>query len=172
MSAPTTTPTSIAQTLYGDLEHELSITRRMLERYPSGHTDWSPHPKSMSLGRLAAHVAEIPGYGTMLLTTDEADFAARPYEPKTFETADELLAEFDAKAAELRPFLAQVDEASLAKPWTLRMGEQVFFTQPKGPLMRQMLISHLIHHRAQLGVYYRLLDVPVPGTYGPSADEG
>jgi uncharacterized damage-inducible protein DinB len=172
MTAPSTTSTPIAQTLYGDLEHELAITRRMLERYPSGHTDWSPHAKSMSLGRLAAHVAEIPGYGTMLLTTEEADFAKRPYEPKTFETADDLLGVFDAKVAELRPLLSQMDEASLAKPWTLRMGEQVFFTQPKGPLMRRMLISHLIHHRAQLGVYYRLLDVPVPGTYGPSADEG
>lgn len=170
MTTPTGTP--VAQTLYGDMEQELAITRRMLERYPSGHTDWSPHPKSMSLGRLAAHVAEIPGYGTMLLTTDEADFAKQPYEPKTYETAEELLAVFDAKAAEMRPLLAQADEAALAKPWTLRMGEQVFFTTPKVGLVRQMVISHLIHHRAQLGVYYRLLDVPVPGTYGPSADEG
>jgi uncharacterized damage-inducible protein DinB len=170
-SASKTAEPSITDLMYGDLEHELAITRRLLERHPSGHHDWKPHEKSMTLGRLASHVAEIPKYGTMLITTDEADFSKNEYVAPNCETAAELLELFDTKVAELRSVMATVDSAALARPWTLRMGEKVFFTQPKAPLIRQMMINHMVHHRAQLGVYYRMLGVPLPGTYGPSADE-
>lgn len=143
----------------------------MLERFPTGHNDWRPHEKSMTLGRLAAHVAELPGFGTMIINTDGMDFSKREYVAKIYDTADELLAVFDEKVEALRPVLAAADSATLASLWTLRNGEQIFFTRPKGELVRGMMINHLVHHRAQLGVYYRMLGVPVPGSYGPSADE-
>jgi uncharacterized damage-inducible protein DinB len=166
-----TTPSSAADSIYTDLDHELATTRRMLERFPSGHNDWKPHEKSTNLGMLAAHVAEIPQYGTMIITSDELDFAKMDHTPRIYNTADELLAVFDAKVKELRPALATVDEADLATPWTLRNGEQVLVTRPKGHLVRHMMLNHLVHHRAQLGVYYRMLGVPLPSSYGPSADE-
>lgn len=160
-----------ADVLYTDLENELRTTRRMLERFPEGKNDWRPHEKSMTLGRLAAHVAEIPGYGSMIISTPEMDFSKRAYTPAIYNTAEELLAVFDQKVGELRPMLDSFDSDAVSTPWSLRNGEQVFFTRPKGDLVRLMMLNHLIHHRAQLGVYYRMLDVPLPGSYGPSADE-
>ena len=167
----TQSPRSPADELYTDLDEELATTRRMLERFPSGKNDWRPHEKSMTLGRLAAHVAELPQFGTMIVTSDELDFAKGGFTPTTYNTAEELLTVFDEKVKALRPALAAADSARLASPWTLRKGEQVFFSKPKAHLVRHMMINHLVHHRAQLGVYYRMLGVPVPGSYGPSADE-
>ncbi|HEX5438320.1 MAG TPA: DinB family protein [Gemmatimonadaceae bacterium] len=179
MTQPTSTPSSArapessspAKLLYSDLEIELDVTRRFLERYPDGKGDWMPHEKSMKLGRLATHVADIPRYGKMLLETDEMDFATNRPPLTPVDSAQELLAIFDARAAETRATLAATDYASLERPWTMRNGEQVILSAPKGALVRRMMINHLVHHRAQLGVYYRLLGVPVPGSYGPSADE-
>jgi uncharacterized damage-inducible protein DinB len=168
MTTPNDKPADI---LYTDLENELRTTRRMLERFPEGKNDWRPHEKSMTLGRLAAHVAEIPGYGTMIIATDEMDFGKGNHAPATYNSAQELLAVFDQKVGELRPMLASFDSNAVSSPWSLRNGEQVFFTRPKGDLVRHMMINHLVHHRAQLGVYYRMLDIPLPGSYGPSADE-
>lgn len=162
---------SPAQTLYGDLDQELAITRRMLERYPSGKADWRPHEKSMTIGCLAAHLAAVPGYGTMLLTTDGADFAAHSPDAHSLDSAAELLALFDANAADARARIGDADDAALARTWTARRGDQVLFAAPRRDLIRRMVLSHMIHHRAQLGTYYRLLDIPVPSTYGPSADE-
>lgn len=162
---------SPAQTLYGDLDDEIAITRRMLERYPSGKAEWRPHEKSMTIGRLAAHLAAVPGYATMLLTTDGADFGAPSSAPKSLDSAAELLALYDANAAEARARIAEADDDALARTWTARHGEHVVFAAPKRDLIRRMVLSHMIHHRAQLGTYYRLLDIPVPSTYGPSADE-
>ena len=160
------------EVLYTDLDHELKTTRRMLERYPSGREDWKPHEKSASLGSLASHVADIPSFGNMILTTDELDFASRPPSPpKPRGTAAELVTAFDGHVAKLRDSLAAMDADRAESKWTLRQGEKVFFSEPKSDLVRHMMINHLIHHRAQLGVYYRMLDVPVPGSYGPSADE-
>ncbi len=160
-----------ADILYTDLDNELKTTRRMLERFPAGNNDWRPHEKSMTLGRLAAHVAELPQFGTMIVTTDGMDFATSGYKPATYDTAEELLTVFDEKVKALRPVLAAADSDALASSWTLRNGEQVFFTRPKGELVRHMMINHLVHHRAQLGVYYRMLGVALPSSYGPSADE-
>ena len=166
-----TTGSKPVDILYTDLDNELRTTRRMLERFPEGHNDWRPHEKSMTLGRLAAHVAEIPGYGTMIISTPEMDISKGSHTPTTYDSAAELLAVFDQKVAELRTLLASFDADAVSSSWTLRNGEQVFFTRPKGDLVRHMMLNHLIHHRAQLGVYYRMLDVPLPGSYGPSADE-
>ena len=160
-----------AAVLYPDLDNELATTRRTLARFPAGKNDWKPHEKSTSLGQLAVHLATLPQFGQRIVEHDEFDFAKTPYSPPPFETAADLLAIFDEAVAAMRPLLAAVDGESLARTWTLRAGDQVFIAAPKAILIRGLMINHIIHHRAQLGVYYRLLDIPVPGLYGPSADE-
>lgn len=142
----------------------------MLERFPSEHDDWRPHEKSTPLARLATHIADIPNRGTAILETDEMDLSQRQPLPP-LGSATELLALFDASIEKLRPAIAAADFATLQRPWTVRHGERVILAAPKGALLRTLMISHLIHHRAQLGVYYRMLGVPLPGLYGPSADE-
>ena len=161
---------SAAGILYNDLDDELAATRKTLERFPDGKGDWRPHEKSRTIGELAAHVAQLPGLGLMILQTDELDAATRPPLPQV-NSAAEVLALFESVAGRLRQAVAAADFAALERPWTLRRGDKVFLSRPKRALMRTMLINHLIHHRAQLGVYYRLLGVPVPGIYGPTADE-
>jgi hypothetical protein len=168
MTAPALAPASV---LFPDLDQELAITRRTLERFPEGKDGWKPHERSTSLGQLAVHLAMLPGFGQMIIESDELDFAARPYVPRPFKTAADLVAIFDEAVAGMRPLVAAADGDALARGWTMRAGEQVFLSAPKGALIRQLMISHIIHHRAQLGVYYRLLGVAVPSVYGPSADE-
>jgi uncharacterized damage-inducible protein DinB len=155
----------------GDLETEIATTRRVLERVPEEHFDWKPHPKSMSLGGLATHIATIPFYGTAIMQGQEFDVAA-PLPPNPVATTrDEILQRFEETVAAFRPLLEGADDLSLREPWTLRAGERVVFTQPRIGVLRGMVVSHLVHHRGQLSVYLRLLDVPVPSIYGPSADE-
>jgi uncharacterized damage-inducible protein DinB len=157
---------------FGDLEQELATTRRVLERVPEDRLDWTPHPKSMSLGKLAMHVATLPFYGETLVQSDEFDFATTSSPNIEGVTSRaELLETFETRVAALREALARTEDTALGEPWTLRNGEHVIFTLPRLAVMRGMMISHMIHHRAQLGVYLRLLDVPVPSMYGPSADE-
>jgi uncharacterized damage-inducible protein DinB len=158
------------QFLYGDFEGELASTRRVLERYPEGKVDWRPHDKSMALGALATHLAELPGLGAMLLELDEVDIAARERKPPA-ENASELMKIFDATSAKLRGALGKAKLADLEKNWTLKFGDKVLLSGTRRELMRGLHMNHMIHHRAQLGVYYRLLGIPVPSTYGPSADE-
>jgi len=160
-----------AQLLYDDLDTELALTRAFLQRYPDGRGDWRPHEKSMTLTRLATHVAELPNLGAAMLEADELDFAKRPYAPHLLDTAAELVAVFDTKADAARRAIGSADFAALARNWTLRQGDRVILSAPKKGLVRRLLISHLVHHRAQLGVYYRMLDVALPPSYGPSADE-
>ena len=153
-----------------DLNRELAVTRRFLERYPAGKADWQPHEKSRPLSALATHIAGIPNQGTAILTTAEMDIAARqPQPPK--DSAAELLEIFDAAVAGLKAAVSAGDAAKLSEKWTMRAGPRVLISEPRGLLLRLMVVNHLVHHRAQLGVYYRLLNVPVPGSYGPSADE-
>jgi uncharacterized damage-inducible protein DinB len=157
--------------LFEDFDAELTSTRRVLERFPDGKGDWRPHAKSRTLAELATHVTDIPGLGATILETDELDALKRP--PRTTAaSAAELLERLDANAMRLRAALAAADEARLAGEWTMRAGDHVFVKRPRRSLLRVMFASHMVHHRAQLGVYLRLLDVPVPGVYGPSADEG
>jgi uncharacterized damage-inducible protein DinB len=160
-----------AQLLFNDVPQELAATRRVLERVPDGHHEWQPHPKSMALGRLANHVAELPNFVTTILGSDELDWAKSEYKPSTVTTTAERLAAFDNCAAAMQTALDGVDWPALAKRWTMRAGDQVILDGQKGVLIRTVCISHIVHHRAQLGVYLRLLGAVVPGTYGPSADE-
>ena len=156
--------------LYEDLDREMASTRRVLERFPDGRGDWRPHEKSRPLAELAGHVAGIPGLGTLILERDELDRSGRPPAP-TPGTAAELLALFDGNVAKLHAALAKMDADALERTWTMRMGGRVLVEGKKRVLLRVMVLSHVVHHRAQLGVYYRLLNIPVPSVYGPTADE-
>ena len=166
-----TTQLPAAQLLYADFDHEFSTTRRFLERFPVGKGAWRPHEKSRPLGALATHVAAIPDRGRVILETEELDVGTLRPRPE-LESGEELVGFFDTNVAGLRAALASADLAALERLWTFRAGGQVLVQLPKRQLLRTMMMSHLIHHRAQLGVYYRLLGVPVPGAYGPTADEG
>jgi uncharacterized damage-inducible protein DinB len=155
----------------GDLDQELRSTRRMLERLPEHRFDWRPHERSWTLGELATHVANLVGWQTQILATDRFDLATDVTRSGAFESSAALLARFDENVAALRAALAGAPDDALGAPWTLQRGEQVLFTLPRLAALRSMGLNHLIHHRGQLSVYLRLLDVPVPGLYGPSADE-
>lgn len=161
---------SAAELLFPDFTAEHAATRRLLERVPAGQGEWRPHERSRTLAQLATHVAELPNRGVSILTTDELDAATRaPLVP--LSTAAELLAMHDANVARLDAALVHADLAMLSADWVLRRGDQVLIRGPRRVLLRTVMMSHLIHHRAQLGVYFRLLGVPVPGMYGPSADD-
>ena len=161
---------ALARTALGDLEHEIASTRRLLEAVPDAHLDWRPHAKSWTLGELATHVANLLRWPTMTLADDGFDLAGSPRNPPA-SSRDELLRTLDGHAERLRAALATADDAHLMGAWTLRNGAHEIFSMPRLAVMRGFGISHLIHHRGQLTVYLRLLDVPVPGLYGPSADE-
>ncbi len=156
--------------IIGDANDELASTRRVLERFPDGKGDWRPDNKSRTLGQLAVHVASQPGLGTSIVTTSSLDAAARPPLP-TIDTAREMVELFDARAGEFHQAVAAADDKMLDETWSLGAGGRVYIELPKRRALRTMFLNHLIHHRAQIGVYYRLLGVPVPGLYGPTADE-
>jgi len=166
--------TMIMNTLIPYFQHQLldeSIaTRKMLERVPSDKLDWQPHPKSMSMVRLATHVAELPNWIPMITDEDELDFSKGNYAPQPINSNKELMDYYEKNLKDGEAALERVSEAELDKPWTMRNGAEVYFTSPKKEVIR-MAISQTIHHRAQLGVYLRLLNIPIPGPYGPSADE-
>jgi uncharacterized damage-inducible protein DinB len=156
--------------LYSDFEAEHAATRGLLERFPDSRHDWRPHEHSRTIAELATHVADIPTRAVSILTTSEMEAGARkPVVPLT--TAAELLAAHDANVAAQKAALANADPAALSSEWRVRRGDQIMIRGPRYRLLRTLMMSHLVHHRAQLGVYYRLLGVPVPGMYGPSADD-
>ena len=152
------------------LEEEAITTRKMLSRVPTEQFAWKPHEKSMEMKRLAIHIAELPTWIPMTLDTDELDFAKSEYKQEPIESTGELMEYFEKCLIKGREALKSGKEADLEKPWTLRNGEQVYSTSPKRDVIR-MSLSQIIHHRAQLGVFLRLLNIPIPGSYGPSADE-
>jgi uncharacterized damage-inducible protein DinB len=170
-ASPVPTSATPAELLFGDLATELATTRRVLERVPDGRVDWHPHEKSMSLGRLATHLAELPRFTRMLLETEELDWATSDYTPRTLETTAERLALFDVESAAMRAAVEAMTWEAVGSRWMMRAGDHVILAGPRGQLLRTIGMSHMVHHRAQLGVYLRLLGVPVPGVYGPSADE-
>jgi len=153
-----------------ELEQEAQTTRKMLSRIPDDKYDWQPHPKSMTIKRLAAHIAELPGWITMALTTDELDFANNPYESFQATNTAGLLEYFEKTYEDGKAHLEKAKEAQLSEDWTLRNGDEIYSTESKAEVIR-MSFNQIVHHRAQLGVCLRLLDVPIPGSYGPSADE-
>jgi CTP:molybdopterin cytidylyltransferase MocA/uncharacterized damage-inducible protein DinB len=163
---------SLVHTALADLDHEMANTRKMLERIPEGHLDFTPHEKSWPLGKLANHLTDFGMWGEMTITTSELDFEQpMPPRPPTPTTAAGFVAQFDAGLEAFRTALATVTDEQLMETWTMRSGAHVIMAMPKLGVLRGMVISHMIHHRAQLTMYYRLLNVPVPGLYGPSADE-
>lgn len=153
-----------------ELEHESATTRKMLERIPDDRYDWKPHPKSMSIRQLSTHIAELPTWITMAITTDGLDFATAPYDPPKVDSTRELMALFETSLQNGFSELKEEHEGKMNDPWTLRKGEEVYSTTSKAETIR-MSLNQVTHHRAQLGVYLRLLDIPIPGSYGPSADE-
>ena len=166
----TATATPQALTLLPELADEIRLTRRVFARAPEASFGWQPHPKSMTLGHLAAHISKLLDGITQALQTEGLDLVVRhaSFVPATQAAA--LLAQFDTHAAEAQATLADTDDEALAAAWTLRRGDHVVMSRPRSGMVRH-LISHMAHHRGQLSVYLRLLDVPVPAIYGPSADE-
>ncbi len=162
---------TLNEQLIAEIKAEAATTRKLLERVPVEKNDWKPHEKSMALGNLAAHVAELPGWVTGTLTADEMDFAKREYKPFVPASSDELVALFDNKVNEAIAALQNAPQEEFGKTWTLRRGDHIIFTMAKPVVIRSFALSHMYHHRGQLSVYLRLLDIPIPGMYGPSADE-
>jgi len=156
--------------LLKEMEEEAAITRKMLDRVPADKFDWKPHEKSMPVKQLTVHIAELPSWVKMALTTSELDFSKMDYSPTPFGSTEELLSIFKKSFAEGKAALSEAKEEDLLPEWTLRNGEQVYNVMTKYEVIRHSF-AQTIHHRAQLGVYLRLLNIPIPGSYGPSADE-
>jgi uncharacterized damage-inducible protein DinB len=164
-------PSSLKYLAFADVDRELAVTRRVLERLPADKLGWRPHVKSMTIGRLAMHVANLPRWLADTLDRDDFDMAApQPMRDEPRDLAD-VLQTFDENAAAANAAMARTDDAGLARDWKLRQEENVLFQEPKALVARRWCLSHLIHHRAQLCVYLRLHDVPVPAIYFNSADE-
>ncbi len=153
-----------------EMEQEAQTTRKMLALVPDDKFGWQPHPKSMTMRELATHVAEIPAWFTLALTTDELDFATTPYTPTPIANSTELMTFFETNLADGRAHLATAREEQMTDIWTMRNGDDVYSRLPKSQALRESFCQ-IVHHRAQLGVYLRLLDIPIPGSYGPSADD-
>ena len=162
---------SVFALLFHDLESELATTRRMLERVPNGNNDWRPHAKSRTLGELATHLAQLPGFGILMATRNEFDgLAPRPPQPALATSAERVRA-FEELSAQLRAILQQMTWDQANARWKLRLGDKVVANAPRAEILRTVFVTHSAHHRAQLGVYLRLLETPVPWSYGRSADE-
>jgi len=162
---------SAAHTLAVELDAEFPITRRVLERVPSEKLAWQPHAKSMTLGQLAQHVALIPGNMSRLSQQDGIDMATRKMEYVPGEITVSILATFDASVATAKALVRELDDATAQARWRMTFGDREIFAIPRIAMLRTMLLHHMIHHRGELVVYLRLLDVPVPVVYGKSADE-
>ncbi|HKP75148.1 MAG TPA: DinB family protein [Longimicrobiaceae bacterium] len=167
----------IADLLVPELENELAITRRVLERVPDGpgQGEWKPHEKSFPMGHLAQLVARLPGWAPMMMDRTELDISpvdGPKFPGYSFETTETLLAEFDRNAAAAKAALAAARDEDFGVPWTLKKAGEVVMTMPRYQMLRFMVLNHLVHHRAQLGIYLRLVGLPVPMMYGPTADEG
>lgn len=161
----------VKQLIVGDALHELASTRRILMCLPEEHMTWRPHVKSMTLGGLATHLINLLNWQVAILLYPEFDLSTVPLRREALESRKEVLDEFDANVVKLEKLVAECDEKTLGEEWTLRNGEHSILRQPRANALRTFGISHMVHHRAQLGVYLRLLDIPVPGFYGTSADE-
>jgi uncharacterized damage-inducible protein DinB len=172
METATAKSYNIANGLIGELSHEAETNRKILERIPAELFDYKPHEKSMTMSRLATHVAEMMSWITVTCTTDALDFAIgdnKPFEP---QSTAELVEYHDKHIAEGLEALKNTSDQDMQKPWTLKNGEDVYFTMSKIAVLRTFCFNHTWHHRGQLSVYLRLNDIPVPSMYGPSADEG
>ena len=162
---------SIGEKYLEELKQEAVTTRKILKIVPLEKGDWKPHAKNFSLLQLATHVAEIPSYLTMTISQDELDFAKSNYKPTVPASNAELLSIFEKNLKNAEDALINCSDKEMQKNWTMRSGDKIFFSSPKVSVIRGLCMNHLVHHRAQLGLYLRLLDIPIPGSYGPSADD-
>jgi uncharacterized damage-inducible protein DinB len=162
---------AIKDALLPEFDRETGITRRLLERVPDDKLGWKPHQKSMTLGRLALHVAELPSWGSMVLKDTELNLDTSAYKPVEPQSRAEVLAKFDETVVGTRKALAEVTDGELMMMWTLKADGKAMFSMPRVAVIRGMVMNHMIHHRGQLSVYLRENDVPIPSIYGPSADE-
>lgn len=165
---------TISELFLPEFEQEVASTRRTLERVPDDRFDWKPHEKSMSMGVLATHIANIPAWAASIIETDAFDMIGpdgQPVRAPQAASREEVLKLFDQNIETARRAIAAASDEELGMAWTLRAGERTIFTAPRFVVLRRMVFNHLIHHRAQLGVYLRLNGIPVPSVYGPSADE-
>jgi uncharacterized damage-inducible protein DinB len=166
---------TIAESLLPEFDHEMASTRKALERVPEDKLAWKPHERSMTLGRLASHVAELPGWASEMAGEDFFDVAPpdgqSKYRALNAGSRQEILDAFDAGVREARGRIAAIGDDAMGAPWSLKRGGETLFTQPRASVLRSWLLNHVIHHRGQLTVYLRLTGTPVPSIYGPSADE-
>jgi uncharacterized damage-inducible protein DinB len=166
---------TLSEILLPEFDQEMASTRKLLQRVPVAKTDWKPHEKSMTLGRLAGHIAELPAWAGRIVNTEMIDLTPmvsgqqQPYIPTSSE---DLLRKYDQSVAEARQAIAGASDQHLNQIWSIQLKGTTFLSSPRLPMIRSMFMNHLIHHRAQLGVYLRLNDIPLPPMYGPSADEG
>lgn len=161
---------SIIPSLVKEMEQEAQTTRKMLDRIPDDKYLWKPHEKSMTIQQLATHIAELPTWVSLVLNTTELDFAKTPYQPAIITNTADLNHLLEKSLADGKSRLEKATESDLQPNWILRNGDQIFSVSTKGEMIR-VTFSQIVHHRAQLGVYLRLLNIPIPGSYGPSADE-
>lgn len=161
---------AFSQTLLPEFDEEMKNTRKMLECVPDGKLDYQPHAKSMTLGRLASHVAEMPEWAAVTLTTEVLEMAPGT-KPFIAASRKELLEKFDKSVAEARAKIAAASDQDWQKTWTFKYAGETIISMPRSAVMRSSVMNHLVHHRAQLGVFLRLNDLAIPGMYGPSADE-
>ncbi len=163
----------IARAIVSELEQEMATTRTLLERVPDDLADWKPHPRSMSMGDLALHIVTLSSWGSSIINA--AEFDANPpdgqaFVPPRWTGSVAMLARFDAGLADACAAIGNASNAVMLQSWTLKAGEQVFFTLPRAAVLRSFVLNHIVHHRGQLSVYLRLNDIPVPSIYGPTAD--
>jgi uncharacterized damage-inducible protein DinB len=166
---------ALRDALLPEFDHEMATTRKTLERVPEDKTNWKPHDTSMTMGRLAGHIAEMAGFVGQTFQGDSFDFAppgAPPMQPTVMTSRKQLLEIFDKNVHSARAALAKASDEELYKTWTLLNGGKTFFAMPRIQVLRSMILNHVIHHRGQLSVYLRMNQVPVPSIYGPSGDEG
>jgi len=161
---------AFSQTLLPEFDEEMKNTRKMLEAVPDGRFDYKPHPKSMTLGQLATHVAQMPSWAATTLDVEVLEFGP-DFKPQLASSRDELLEMFDKGVADARPKIAAASDADWQKTWTLKFAGKTMLSMPRAAIMRSTVLNHMVHHRAQLGVYLRLNEVAIPGMYGPSADD-
>jgi uncharacterized damage-inducible protein DinB len=165
---------ALSEALLPEFDNEMATLRKALERVPDDKFGWKPHERSMAMGRLATHLAEIPGWAAYTVSTDSLDLAppgGEPFKPTVADSRQQVLDVFDKNVKEARQSIAGASDDHLLKSWSLLSGGKTILNMPRIACLRSFVMNHMIHHRAQLGVYLRLNDIPVPATYGPSADE-
>jgi uncharacterized damage-inducible protein DinB len=164
---------AIAASMLPEFDHEMKVTRSLLDRVPEDRANWQPHKKSMTMGELAIHLPSLVGWVPAIIGQGELNMnppGGPPYAPSKFTTSAELLSTFDKAVDAARRALAAAEDAALMVPWSLKTGEHTIFTMPRVAVLRGFIVNHIIHHRGQLSVYLRLNDIPVPDIYGPTAD--